>query len=603
MITEQIESERCEYQERLFRTRNAQSIFKHFKSLNRKGSLPQKMYLGESIASTPEEKAELLNSFFHSVFSKRNSELVKVTCEKPVLTNFNVSKGRIKEILLDLDTTKTRGPNGLPPILYQKLAKDMSAVLNVLFKNIKRARKIPQTWKIAAVAPIHKKGERKIVSNYRPISLLNIDSKVFEAVMYKPLYEHFEKYMCQNQHGFMRKRSIVTNMLAFLKKIYCALDKNPKDEIVAVYTDFSKAFDTVPHEALLKKVAAIGVGCCFLDLLADYLYERKQYVRVDNTDSSLLEVTSGVPQGSLLGPLLFCIFINDLPDVLVFSQPFLYADDLKILHMANSQANLQADLDSLNCWVCSNGMSLAHDKCYKINFRGEISEMNIGAVKLQQMDEVKDLGILVNSGLNWASHVNYRIKKSNKAFFYIKRNVSYRLQTHIKLNLYKSLLLPVLLFASECYSPSRTDCHRLETFQRRVVHWIAKNPSSSYRQKLIDLNVLPIPMYIQLKNLLIFATVIEKSREVHHVTQNQQIYVNLALSNSRTKAVTTLMKTRTENARSEFSHRTGRIANAIHLASRHEQPNWPEGKTTETDVEILLQELLRVQPLHMAITM
>ena len=120
-------------------------------------------------------------------------------------------------------------------------------------------------------------------------------------------------------------------MLSFLKEIYEALDNDSNAEIVAFYTDFAKAFDKVPHFDLLKKVALIGIGGCMLEVLYVYLKNRKQFVRVDNISSKVLEVTSGVPQGSLLGPLLFCIFINDLPEVLKFSEPYIFADDLKLL--------------------------------------------------------------------------------------------------------------------------------------------------------------------------------------------------------------------------------------------------------------------------------
>ena len=124
---------------------------------------------------------------------------------------------------------------------------------------------------------------------------------------------------------------MATNMLSFLSKIYRALDENPTDDVVAYYMDFSKAFVKVPLLELLKKTANIGVGGCLLEILCDYLNGRKQYVKVEKTSSVTLDVTRGVAQGSLLGPLLFCIFINDLPDRLKFSDPYIYADDLKLL--------------------------------------------------------------------------------------------------------------------------------------------------------------------------------------------------------------------------------------------------------------------------------
>ena len=150
--------------------------------------------------------------------------------------------------------------------------------------------------------------------------------------MYEPLYEHFEKHLSKHHYCFVRGRSVTKNKLSFLQIIYEAMDKNTSDNIVAFYSDSSKAFDKVPHKELLIKVGRIGVGGCFLNILIDYLHNRQQFVRADNRNSRILEITSGVPQGSLPGHLLFCILIKDLPDLLRFSNPYLFADDLKILY-------------------------------------------------------------------------------------------------------------------------------------------------------------------------------------------------------------------------------------------------------------------------------
>ena len=246
----------------------------------------------------------------------------------------------------------------------------MSDVLYLVFRNRKRLRKIPEQWKIASVTPIHKKGDRRLFTNYRPVSLLNIDSKIFEKCMYEPLYEHFEKHLSKHQHGFVRGRSVTTNMLSFLQKIYEAMDKNTSDNRVTFYSDFSKAFDKVPHKELLTKVCQFGVGGCFLEVLVDYLHNRRQFGRADNTSSRILEITSGVPQGSLLGPLLFCILINDLPDVLRFSDPYLFADDLKILSIGYSDIEFQEDINAVQNLVATNKMEFGVDKCAILNIRG-----------------------------------------------------------------------------------------------------------------------------------------------------------------------------------------------------------------------------------------
>ena len=205
----------------------------------------------------------------------------------------------------------------------------MTTILHCVFKNITRVRKIPDKWKNAAVSPIYKKGDKRLMENYRPVSLLNIMRKLLEKCMYPALYDHFIKFLKRSQHGFAKNRSVVTNMLSFLKEIYEATNKNAENHVIAFYTDLSKVVYT--DYELLEKTSNNGIGGCFLEIISDYLSNRKQFVRADNFSSETLEITSGVPQGSLIEPLFFCIFINDLPEVLEFSDPYIFADDLKLL--------------------------------------------------------------------------------------------------------------------------------------------------------------------------------------------------------------------------------------------------------------------------------
>ena len=206
--------------------------------------------------------------------------------------------------------------------------------------------------------------------NYIPVTLLSIVLKVLERCKYDPIEKQFSDHLTTSQHGFVKKRSVVSNMLCFLNDVQFALEGNP-NSLYSLYTDFSKAFDKVPHAEWLIKVRRIGAGGCVLSLLKDYLCNRKQFVRCDGVRSDLLQVSSGVPQGSILGPLLFCIFMNDLPTSLISNNPYLYADDAKFLFIDKSNQEIQNGVDRISLWVSRNRMSLSAEKCCSIAFKGQ----------------------------------------------------------------------------------------------------------------------------------------------------------------------------------------------------------------------------------------
>ena len=184
----------------------------------------------------------MLNEFFHSMFSPKTINSKDFKVQKPSPTNFDFSNSTIRNTIDDIDVTKSRGPNGIPPGFYVKTSKNHCNIMHSVLRNIKRLRKIPNSWKVAAVTPIFEKGERRKVENYRPVSLLNIDSRILEKCIYIALYKHFQKFLTKSQFGFVRKRSMQTIMLLFLKRIYEALDHDPHSEVVAFYTDFSNVF-------------------------------------------------------------------------------------------------------------------------------------------------------------------------------------------------------------------------------------------------------------------------------------------------------------------------------------------------------------------------
>ena len=234
-------------------------------------------------------------------------------------------------------------------------------------------------------------------------------------------------------------------MIKFLQGVHQSLVFYKDDSVVVFYSDFSKALDRVPHRLLLEKCAPIGVCGCFLEILHDYLFGREQFFRMNNCSSATLEVTSGVPQGSLIGPLLFCIFINDLPDLLKFIESLIFADDLKLLFTGKADWQIQEDLNSIQHGVNTNKTDLAIEKCAALKIHHNSGDLMLGISQLHSADSIKALGIFVTKDMTWSLHISERLKKANRALNLLRRNVSPKVNVSIKIGLYESILLPMLL--------------------------------------------------------------------------------------------------------------------------------------------------------------
>ena len=270
-------------------------------------------------------------------------------------------------------------------------------------------------------------------------------------------------------------------MLCFLNEVQVALEGNPYS-VCSLYTDFSKAFDKVPHAEFSIRVRRIGVGGCVLGLLKDYLCHRKKFVRCDGVRSDLLQVSSCVPQESILGPLLFCIFINDSQTSLISSTPYLYADDAKFLFIDKNNQEIQKEVGRISLWVSRNRMLLAAEKCCYIAFKGQSLSLKMNNTTLEQSTKVTDLGVQLTGTPKTAKHLESRPTKANRTFGFLKRNLSKNMEISVKICAYKSLILPLITFASSTWHPSRGSMRLMECFQKRALKWITGNR-------------LPLPMF------------------------------------------------------------------------------------------------------------
>lgn len=351
----------------------------------------------------------------------------------------------------------------------------------------------PSQWKEANVTPIFKKGSKKSPGNYRPISLTSIIGKLMESMITDKITDFLEtnNLIGESQHGFRHNRSCLTNLLLFFKKVIEIYDsKSPVD---IIYLDFQKAFDKVPHNRLISKLHSIGIRGQLKNWIKSWLTNRRQRVVLNGASSPWGDVTSGVPQGSVLGPVLFIIFINDL-DKNVLSNISKFADDTKIGGKAQNDFDaqqIQLDLNKVAAWSEKWQMKFNVDKCkvMHIGHHNPKHEYFMAGKKLIPVTEEKDLGVIISSDLKSSKQCNDASKKANKMLGMISRTISFRTKYNI-LKLYNAFVRPHLEYSVQFWSPYlRKDIIKLEKVQRRATKLIPSLRNKSYEERLRHLNL------------------------------------------------------------------------------------------------------------------
>ena len=440
-----------------------------------------------------------LNEYFLSVFTSENLEYIPEIeaiysgNSENILRTIDISREDVLKELNKLKSHKSPGPDEVYARVLKECKAELCCPLVSLFNNSIKSGIVPKAWKLADVVPIFKKGEKIKKSNYRPISLTSTVGKILESIIANKIGEHLEKhkFIKLSQHGFLNGFSCLTNLLSFYSEAYKAVDSGK--EYDTVYLDFSKAFDKVPHERLIRKVEAHGIGGNVLRWIREWLRDRKQRVCINGEKSDWGDVTSGVPQGSVLGPLLFIIYINDL-DVNITSNLSKFADDTKIGRTTNdiddSQA-LQDDLNKLYDWSVKWQMEFNVDKCKVMrmgtvshNISYQLNDKEIGTTQCE-----RDLGVRVNKDLKPKEQVISVRNKANRILGFISRSVSNRSEEVI-LKLYLALVRPHLDYAVQFWSPYyRKDIDPLERIQRRMTKMIHSIRNLSYMDRLKKLNL------------------------------------------------------------------------------------------------------------------
>ena len=457
--------------------------------------------VNDTIVSKDNEMLQLLSDQFKSVFTVEDATGIasiqpQSVTDKTIDEIDGINSELVRTYLKRIRPNKAEGPDDIYAKVLNECEREISLPLASIFSKSLREAKIPYDWKMAHVVPIFKGGDKSNVENYRHVSLTSLVCKILESI----IKDHIVEFLDENsvirdtQHGFRKNRSCLTNLLEFFDTATESFDKGKQFDVT--YLDFSKAFDKVPHKRLCLQLKCHGIRGKILEWIENWLSGRQQRVLLNGSRSEWEEVLSGVPQGSVLGPLLFLIFINPIDDH-IKSTVLKFADDLKLfrtIECTYDQEVLQSDLDRFVEWSKTWQMNFNLSKCKTMHIgrlNHEIKyEMN--GKELVPISTEKDLGIVVNSKLSATEQVKEARKKALRMLGAINRNVVYRNEKVIK-KLYCAYVRPHLEYCVQAWCPTyEKDSWLLERVQKRATKMIDGISNLEYEERLHALGMFSL---------------------------------------------------------------------------------------------------------------
>lgn len=450
------------------------------------------------LTSTDKETVEVLSSYFSSVLVTEPDDVHRsVTLELDDQSTTSLfTEEAVLSKLRKLRVDKSQGPDGIHPMVLQRCADVVAKPLAILFQKSYDVGKLPADWKKAIISPIFKGGSRHEAENYRPVSLTSVPCKIMESILRDDLVKSFEAsdFYQGCQHGFTRGRSTLTNLLESLEAWTRLIDEGHGIDVI--FLDYRKAFDSVPHQRLLHKISELGVTRRMYGWLQDFLNSRKQSVAVNGHYSSWTDVISGVPQGSVLGPLLFLIFVGDLP-LWIRNEIRMFADDTKIWSKITSDTDslsLQEDVNALLRWSDKWLLRFNPKKCkvmhigHQLNTQYTMNENDV-VTTLQNVKEIKDLGVVFMDNLKPSTQCVKSAAKAQSVLGLIKRTFK-NIDKEDFMTLYNTYIRPHMEYCIQVWSPwlvKDIDC--LEKIQRRATKLVQSISKLKYPDRLRELGL------------------------------------------------------------------------------------------------------------------
>ena len=457
-----------------------------------------------------EEICGKFNEFFANIGPKLATQ-IKPTSNKTydtfltkrVLVFFYFTLVTENDVLKHLSFLRTKNSAGIDGISVKLLKKLSPALINPLTLIINQSLVtgiFPNKLKNSQGVVTFKKDDPTIMDNYRPISLLTAISKLFEKVVFSQLYEYFHKKnsFYDSQYGFLKNHSTEYAAIELTDKVLKDIDE--KNISLAIFMDLSKAFDTLDHDILIKKLAHYGINGTPLEWFTSYLTGRSQYVEIDDVSSNVLSLSTGVPQGSILGPLLFLIYMNDIPYCTKYFNCILYADDTTLSNTIQipsmSPLNINDELAKVYDWLAVNKLSLNVKKTkyviiHAINKKIEdvVPDLEINGTPLERIQSFNFLGLLSYENMSWKPHIDLLSNKLAQCAGVLNKLKRF-LPIHILRTLYFSIVQSRIMY---CILTWGFDYYRIEKLQKRFVRIISSSKYNAHSEPLFKiLDILKI---------------------------------------------------------------------------------------------------------------
>jgi hypothetical protein len=447
------------------------------------------------------EKSQLLNNFFGSVFVTDNGIAPVIDLPKHTnsLSNIIFSYNSVVSHLQKLPPKSSKSPDGYPAIFLKSIANVIAIPFSILFEMSMSKNVIPRIWKTAIICPIFKKGNPSLSTNYRPISMTCIVCKIMESIITESVtsYLLLNNFISVHQYGFLKRRSTCTQMLTTLNEWTTAV--NNKKIVDIIYIDFEKAFDTVSHSKLLFKLRCYGIKYELLNWVTNFLTNRSQRVCINDSYSNSIHVKSGIPQGTVLGPILFLIFINDITSCIEGDCGIkLFADDSKLYQARKdgNNINLVNTLKRISEWSNNCQLNISTKKCFHLRY-GKIllpehSYLLDIDTPIESIDSIQDIGIFISSDMKFSKHCSHIASKASScAYLLLKSFISNDSQLLIRA--YKVYIRPILESCTPVWNPYLLkDIRRVEKVQKNYTRIICKRcciPYKDYASRLDIFNL------------------------------------------------------------------------------------------------------------------